>query len=188
MVIEARIKASGAPKCPFQAHLLTTWGVVHDASCSAIGTCETMFDHFWTGFGAERFSGRLLMYMWYPYARIHLYSSTHFRSTSPFGTTTKLKHPSLTSGPSPFLSGPTAPPPAARHTSLIVIFCPTFNSLLRRVIAYTTSDPSSTYFPSVSHGCRDDVAALGGNMTARCALNVVSSTNLGTASDVVCSG
>ena len=36
-----------------------------------------------------------------------------------------------------------APPPAARHTSLCVIFRQTFYSLLRLVIAYTTSDPRS---------------------------------------------
>src|SRR6266702_4923052 len=116
--------------------------------------------------------------------RVLLYSSTHFCSASPFGTTTKLKHPSLTSRPSSTFVPLALVPPAARHTSRSVIFLPTFSSLFLRVIAYTTSDPT-TYRPSASHG---GAGAPGGNMVASTAPNSTSSTKSGTTSDVACSG
>jgi hypothetical protein len=113
-----------------------------------------------------------------------LYSSTHFCSASPFDTTTKLKHPSLTSNPSSRFVPLALVPPAARHTSRSVIFFPTFNSLFFRVAAYTTSDPT-TYRPSVSH---DGAGAPGGNMVPSTAPNSASSIKSGTTSDVACSG
>jgi hypothetical protein len=113
--------------------------------------------------------------------RALLYSSTHFFSTSPFGNTTNVKYPSLTSRPS--LASPSFSL-AALQTSLKVIFFPTFNNLFLYVIAYTTR-ASCLYSPLMSH---EGAGASGGNIATKCAENVVDSTKPEMTSDVAYCG
>lgn len=100
--------------------------------------------------------------------RVFLYSSIHFCSSSPLGSTTNVRQPSFSSNPS--LGSPGLAMEALK-TSRSVIFFPTFNNLPRCVIAYTTRRPS-VYWPFWSHS---GGGACGGNIALMWAAKGVSS-------------